>query len=310
MEESLLLELARWAGQTMQAGGEFTVEVNPGQTSLKLFQQLKACGVNRISIGAQSLDDKELEFLGRIHTVADIDCCIADARTAGFSNIVLDLIFAIPGSTLQTWEKSLGQAIQLGSQHISAYSLTYEGNTPLVQSLNAGQIERVDEEIDRQMYELTIDTLVSAGFEQYEISNFARPGFKCRHNLRYWKNWQYIGLGPAAASWYNGKRTENVPDLERWLQCINHGQFADEDPRTLSAEEIACETAVLNLRTRSGIMPVEFQQQTGYDMQKLFAEPITRYLKDELLEWHEGRLRLTRQALPIADKVLCDFAAI
>lgn len=310
LDESLLLELVKWAGQHRQSEAEFTVEVNPGQTSLKLFRQLKACGVNRISIGAQSFDDKELAFLGRIHNVADIERCVEDARTAGFVNVGLDLIFAIPGSTIQTWEKSLGRAIQLGSRHISAYSLTYEGNTPLVQSLNAGQIERVDEEIDRQLYELTIDMLVSAGFEQYEISNFARPGFECRHNLRYWQNQSYIGLGPAAASWYNGKRTENIADLEKWLQSINSGQFAYDNEQTLSAEDIACETAVLNLRTRFGIMPVEFQRQTGYDMQRLFAEPIKQHLQDGLLEWHSGRLRLTRQALPIADRIVCDFAAI
>jgi oxygen-independent coproporphyrinogen III oxidase len=310
MEESLLLELVRWAGSQLQSEGEFTVEVNPGQTSLKLFQQLKACGVNRISIGAQSFDDKELKFLGRIHTAADIDRCITDARNAGFTNIGLDLIFALPGSILQTWQKTLRRAIELEPRHISAYSLTYERDTPLVQSLNNGQIERVDEEIDRQMYELTIDTLQSAGLIQYEISNFARPGFECRHNLRYWQNQLYIGLGPAAASWYNGKRTENVADLEKWLQSINKGLFAYEDEQSLSAEEITCETAVLNLRTRFGINPVEFQQQTGYDMQKLFAEPIKQHLKDGLLEWHQNRLRLTRQALPIADKILCDFAAI
>jgi oxygen-independent coproporphyrinogen-3 oxidase len=310
MDESLLLELAAWAGQHLESQAEFTVEVNPGQTSLSLFQLLKAAGVNRISIGAQSFDDKELEFLGRIHAAADIVRCFTDARMAGFVNIGLDLIFALPDSTIQSWEKTLRRAIELGPRHISTYSLTWEDDTPLMQLLNSGQIEKVDEEIDRQQYELTLDTLESAGLIQYEISNFARPGHECRHNLRYWQNQSYIGLGPAAAGWYNGKRTENVADVERWLQSVNKEQFAYEDEQSLSAEDIACETAVLNLRTRFGIMPVEFQQKTGYDMQKLFAEPITRYLQDGLLEWHEGRLRLTRQALPIADKVLCDFAAI
>jgi oxygen-independent coproporphyrinogen-3 oxidase len=280
LEESLLLELVQWARQYAQSKAEFTVEVNPGQTSLSLFEQLKASGVNRISIGAQSFDDKELEFLGRIHASADIVRCFTDAQTAGFDNVGMDLIFALPGSTLQTWHNSLRRAIELAPQHISAYSLTWEEDTPLVQLLNSGH------------------------------SNFARPGLECRHNLRYWQNLSYIGLGPAAASWYNGKRTENVSDLEKWLQCIRDGHFAYENEHLLTAQDIACETAVLNLRTRFGIMPVEFQQQTGYDMQKLFAEPITQHLKDGLLEWHQNRLRLTRQALPIADKILCDFAAI
>lgn len=310
MDPSILLDLVKWAGQHLQPDAEFTVEVNPGQTSPRLFEQLKSRSVDRISIGAQSFDDKELAFLGRIHSAADIERCIADARYAGFTNIGLDLIFAIPGSNLSSWEQSLRKAIALRPQHLSAYSLTYEGDTPLVQSLNAGRIEAIDEETDRQMYELTIDTLQAAGFIQYEISNFATAGFQCRHNMRYWQNQPYIGLGPAAAGWYNGKRTENIADLEQWLQHINNGQYAYESQRTLSAEEIACETAVLNLRTRIGIDPLEFQRQTGYDVQKIFAEPITRYLKEELLEWHNGRLRLTRQALPVADTILCDFAAL
>jgi oxygen-independent coproporphyrinogen III oxidase len=310
LDESLLLELVQWARQYAQSQAEFTIEVNPGQTNPTLFEQLKTSGVNRISIGAQSFDDKELKFLGRIHAVKDIVRCFTDARSAGFENIGLDLIFALPGSTLQSWAETLRQAIALAPQHISAYSLTWEDDTPLTQLLHSGQTEKADEELDRQQYELTIDTLESAGLIQYEISNFARPGRECRHNLRYWQNQSYLGLGPAAASWYNGKRTENVSDLEKWLQSINDGRFAYENEHILTAEEMACETAVLNLRTRFGINPVEFQQQTGYDMQKLFAEPITQYLKDGLLEWHKNRLRLTRQALPIADKILCDFAAI
>jgi oxygen-independent coproporphyrinogen-3 oxidase len=310
MDESLLIELATWAGQKIKSGNEFTVEVNPGQTNTELFRKLKACGVNRISIGAQSFDDKELEFLGRIHNVADIVRCVEDARQAGFENISLDLIFAIPGQTLTSWKYSLDKAIKLAPTHISAYSLTYEGDTPLVRALNAGQMTATDEETDAAMYDSAIEILSEAFFVQYEISNFARVGFECRHNLRYWQNRPYIGLGPAAAGWHNGKRTENVADVQRWLNCIDAGRFAYKTEHTLSAEDIACETAVLNLRTRFGIEPVAFARQTGYDIQKLFAEPIMRHLKAGLLEWHEGRLRLTRPALPIADKVLCDFAAI
>jgi oxygen-independent coproporphyrinogen-3 oxidase len=310
MAESLLLELAQWAGQKIKSGNEFTIEVNPGQTNAELLRKLKNCGVNRISIGAQSFNDNELEFLGRIHNVADIYRCVEDARKAGFENVSLDLIFAIPGSTVASWQHSLDEAIRLAPAHISAYSLTYEGDTPLVRAMQAGQIEAVDEETDAAMYESAIDTLETVGFAQYEISNFAKAGFECRHNLRYWQNKPYIGLGPAAAGCCNGKRTENVADVQRWLESIDAGRFAYETEQTLSAEDIACETAVLNLRTRFGIEPVAFERQTGYDIQKLFAEPITRYLKESLLEWHEDRLRLTRAALPIADKVLCDFAAV
>ncbi|MBM4103950.1 MAG: radical SAM family heme chaperone HemW [Planctomycetes bacterium] len=310
MTESLLLELAMWAGAKIKSGNEFTIEVNPGQTNAELFKKLKTTGVNRISIGAQSFNDKELEFLGRIHNVADIVRCVEDARKAGFENISIDLIFAIPGQTTTDWKHSLDEAVRLAPPHISAYSLTYEGDTPLVRALAAGQIEIIDEETDAVMYESAMDTLETAGLVQYEISNFAKAGFECRHNLRYWLNKSYIGLGPAAAGCYDGKRTENVADVQRWLEAIDAGRFAYETQQSLSAEDIACETAVLNLRTRFGIEPVAFERQTGYDIQKLFAAPVMRHLNAGLLEWHEGRLRLTRAALPIADKVLCDFAAI
>jgi len=299
-----------WAGAKIKSGNEFTIEVNPGQTNAELFKKLKTTGVNRISIGAQSFNDKELEFLGRIHNVADIVRCVEDARKAGFENISIDLIFAIPGQTTTDWKHSLDEAVRLAPPHISAYSLTYEGDTPLVRALAAGQIEIIDEETDAVMYESAMDTLETAGLVQYEISNFAKAGFECRHNLRYWLNKSYIGLGPAAAGCYDGKRTENVADVQRWLEAIDAGRFAYETQQSLSAEDIACETAVLNLRTRFGIEPVAFERQTGYDIQKLFAAPVMRHLNAGLLEWHEGRLRLTRAALPIADKVLCDFAAI
>ena len=309
MERGILYDLVEWIGQYRQTGAEFTIEVNPGQTDAPFFTQLLRRGVNRISIGAQSFDDKELALLGRIHTVAEIDRCIADARRAGFENIGLDLMFAIPGSTLSDWAASLDKAIAMKPTHLSAYSLTYEGDTLLVRDRQAGRITPVEEELDRAMYELAIDTLDAAGFMQYEISNFAHPGQECRHNLRYWQNQPYIGLGPAAASCYRGKWMENVADLGQYLQSVSQGCFAYKSQQTRLPEEIACETAVLNLRTRAGIDPVMFERQTGYDFQRIFADAIAGHLAQGNLEWYDGRLRLSRKSLPIADQVMCDFAA-
>jgi oxygen-independent coproporphyrinogen-3 oxidase len=308
LERELLYELVAWVGQYRQANVEFTIEVNPGQTDSIFFKELHRLGVTRISIGAQSFIDKELTFLGRIHTAAEIGRCVADARRAGFENIGLDLMFAIPGSTLSDWAESLNKAIALNPTHLSAYSLTYEGDTPLVQDMRAGYIAPAEEDLDRAMYELAIDTFEAAGFAQYEISNFARPGWECRHNLRYWHNQPYIGLGPAAASCYQGKRTENVADLAAYLQSINKGRFAYESEQIRSPQEIACETAVLNLRMRTGIDPAVFERQTGFDLQRLFADAIAEHVKQGNLEWYNGKLRLTRSALAIADKVMCDFA--
>jgi oxygen-independent coproporphyrinogen-3 oxidase len=310
MERTLLYDLIEWIGQYRQPNTEFTLEVNPGQTDSSFFTELYRRGVNRISIGAQSFLDKELSFLGRIHTAAEIGRCITDARNAEFENIGLDLIFALPDSTLSDWTESLEKAITLNPKHLSAYSLTYEGDTPLVRGVQAGHIVPVDEELDRAMYEHTIDTFEAAGFAQYEISNFAQPGWECKHNLRYWQNQPYIGLGPAAASCYQGKRMENIADLGAYLQSIHNNSFAYESEHILSPQEIACETAVLNLRTRTGIDPVAFERQTGFDFQQLFADAISEHLAQGNLEWHNGRLRLTREALAIADKVMCDFASI
>jgi oxygen-independent coproporphyrinogen-3 oxidase len=304
-----LLRLIREITSHWPKPEEFTIEVNPGQVKKDILSQLVAAGVNRISIGAQSFNSDELNFLGRRHSVGDIDRTVEMARQAGFENIGLDLIFAIPHSTLDSWQYSLRSAIDLGVQHISAYALTYEEGTPLQKAVEAGEVAPVDEEIDRQMYETTIDELEKAGFEQYEISNFAKPGFECKHNLNYWANKPYIGIGPAAGSYWQGERTLNIADIKKYIEAIEQGTTVTDESETPDNTQIACETAVLNLRRRCGIILDEFEKQTGFDAMKLFAEPIGRYRKLGLIETAEGQLFLTRDALPIADSVLCDFSA-
>ncbi len=287
---------------------EFTVEVNPGQVNKDTLSQLRTAGVTRISIGAQSFNSEELTFLGRKHSVADIGRAVRSAKVAGFDNIGIDLIFAIPGSTLKSWKHSLRSAIDLGVQHISAYALTYEEQTPLQKAVETGEVKPLDEETDRQMYEMTIDELEKAGFKQYEISNFAKPGFECRHNLNYWANNPYLGIGPAAGSYWQGKRTLNIADIKKYIEAIELGKNVTAESETPDNIQAACETAVLNLRRRSGIILDEFKKQTGFDAAKLFAEPIGRYKKLGLIRTTSKRLYLTRKALPIADSVLCDFS--
>jgi oxygen-independent coproporphyrinogen-3 oxidase len=287
---------------------EFTIEVNPGQVNKGILSRLRTTGINRISIGAQSFNPDELTFLGRRYSADDIGRAVGMARQAGFENIGLDLIFAIPRSTLESWKHSLHSAIDLGVQHISAYALSYEEGTPLQKAVEAGEVAPVDEEIDRQMYETTIDELEKAGFKQYEISNFAKPGFECKHNLNYWRNLPYIGVGPAAGSYWQGKRTLNIADIKKYIDGVEQGSTVTDESETPDNTQIACETAVLNLRRRRGIILDEFENQTGFDAMKLFAEPIDRYRELGLIEAAEGRLFLTRGALPIADSVLCDFS--
>ena len=303
-----LLRLIREITSHWPKPEEFTIEVNPGQVSKDILSRLRIAGVTRISIGAQSFNPDELTFLGRRHSVGEIRRAVEMAGQAGFENIGLDLIFAIPHSTLESWKYSLRSAINLGVQHISAYALTYEEGTPLQKAVEAGEVEPVDEETDWQMYDMTIDELEKAGFKQYEISNFAKPGFECKHNLNYWANKPYIGIGPAAGSYWNGKRTLNIADIKKYIEAIEQGATVIDESETPDNTQIACETAVLNLRRRCGIILDEFEKQTGFDATKLFAEPIGRYRELGLIETAEGRLFLTRGALAIADSVLCDFS--
>ncbi len=289
---------------------EFTVECNPGQVTAEVLSALRRCGVNRLSFGVQSLHPTELELLGRRHTIEDAQQSIRLAQELGFGNIGIDLIFAIPGSTLESWEQCLRLAVRLGVQHISAYSLSFEPGTDLDHARKLGQIEPVDEKTDRAMYELAIDCLVSAGFEQYEISNFARDGFACRHNQGYWQNRPYIGIGPSASSYWQGERTTNVADLDAYVLKMEAGLAATEERQRPDRNDRICETAVLNLRTRQGVDLVDFRRRTGADFQQVFGAPVHRYEQQGLIETTAGRVRLARKALAIADAVLCDFSAL
>ena len=297
---------------------EFTIECNPGQVSHDMLEMLHNLGVNRISIGAQSFDNNELEILGRIHNSEAIEKAVQLARKIGFENISLDLIFAIcacaelveVNSTQKTWQASLEKAIALNPEHISAYSLTIEPGTPLAQGIEQGKYTAIDESMDRAMYEQAIEVLYRAGLQQYEISNFAKPGYECKHNIGYWQNRQYIGIGPAAASSTGTLRKQNFSDIKKYVNAIESGENCVEESIQISDMERICETAVLNLRTIYGIDIRRFKQNTGHDPCELFAETIRIHCEQGLLNIEENRIFLTARALPIADYVLCDFAAL
>lgn len=305
-----LIGLVRRIGERSPQVEEFTVECNPGQVDAELLAGLRRAGVNRLSFGAQSFRAAELELLGRGHTVEEIGRAVELAKRAGFDNVGLDLIFAIPGSTLADWQYSVEAAIGLDVQHISAYSLSFEPGTTFDVWHQSGRLAPVDEELDRAMYEWVIERLKQAGLEQYEISNFARPGFECRHNLGYWANRPYVGIGPGAASYWQGSRLTHDSDVERYVVAVESGGAVPGEVRTVDAADAACETAVLNLRTRAGIDLAVFQHKTGRDALRIFAEPIRRYHALGLMEVADRSVRLTEQALPIADSILCDFAAL
>jgi oxygen-independent coproporphyrinogen-3 oxidase len=289
---------------------EFTVECNPGQTNAALLEKLWGLGVNRLSFGVQSFHEHELVLLGRRHTVRQAMDSVRQAMEMGFENVGIDLIFAIPGSTVDSCRSSLEAAVALGVPHISAYSLSYEPGTALSLAAQNGEVQRIDEDTDRAMYDLTIDYLASAGIAQYEISNFARPGFECRHNQGYWENRPYIGIGPSAASYWQGARTTNLADIESYIHAIEAGRSAVEERCCPDPSERICETAILNLRRREGVGRAEFRQATGVDFLDVFAWPVERYRRMGLIEMDPQRIRLSREALAVADSVLVDFAAI
>lgn len=306
----ILLQLVKQLVSCCPAAEELTIEVNPGQVDETLLNELHKAGVNRLSIGAQSFIQQELDFLGRTHTVDSIHKSVQRGRNAGFDNINLDLIFAIPGSNLDSWKQNLHSAIELHINHISAYALTYEEGTPLQEMVSKRQVKPTDEETDRLMYETAIDELEKASFHQYEISNFAQDGFQCRHNLNYWANGSYIGIGPSAASYLNGTRSTNYSDIGKYVKAIEGVRSPIAESETLTGIERACETAVLNLRRRCGIDLAEFKIHTSFNAAQLFAAPIRTYQKQGLINAENGHVFLTRSALAIADSILCDFADV
>ena len=290
---------------------EFTIECNPAQANETALKQLRTLGVNRLSIGAQSFDANELKTLGRIHSPEQIAEAVRAGKAAGFDNIGLDLIFGVPGSTVDTWRYSLETAAALDVQHISAYSLTIEKTTPFDRAVRAGQLAMIDEAAEREMHKTTRAFLKDAGFVQYEISNFAKPGYECRHNLRYWKNLPVVGIGPAAAGWYRGRRTTNIADIKKYITKIEAGQSPHTEEEIPAPEQIACETAVLGLRMTNGIDMHEFEKQTGFDLIMLFGSAIKQHCASGLLECTaDNHCRLTEKGFSYADTVAGDFASL
>lgn len=308
LPDDVLIGFVRSLTEQFGLVNEFTIECNPAQASEKVLAQLRKYGVNRLSIGAQSFDAAELKTLGRIHGPDKIIAAVAAGRNAGFDNIGLDLIFAVPGSSLLSWQTSLEKAIALDVEHISAYSLTIEEGTPFEKRWRSGAVGAVSEPRERSMYELACIRLREANFSHYEISNFARPGFQCRHNQRYWKNVPVVGIGPSAASWYRNQRTTNIANVTGYVEAIESGQFFYLDWQTPTPEQIAAETAVLNLRMCEGINFAEYKRQTGFDLKALFPDAIQKNGGYGLLIETDTDLYLSNVGLSFADAVAADFA--
>jgi oxygen-independent coproporphyrinogen III oxidase len=303
--ETLLAAVRRWF--PLAPGGEWTVEANPGTLDEAKTDVLARGGVNRVSLGAQSFQRPLLKILERAHEPEEVSRAL-DLIRPRFDRWSFDLIFGVPGSTERDWEADLETALDLAPSHLSCYGLVYEKGTPLWREWNAGRVQALDEEVERAMYAHTIDRLARAGLQQYEISNFAARGHESRHNLVYWANDAYFGVGVGAARYLNGRRSINTRDLPTYLRKIEAGEEAVGPVETLDPEGRARETAVLMLRlTRRGLEYADFRDRTGYDLDELARAAIERHTARGWLEDDGVRLRLTREGVFVADTVLADF---
>jgi oxygen-independent coproporphyrinogen-3 oxidase len=291
----------------LAADGEWTVEANPGTLNAEKVEILAEGGVNRVSLGAQSFQPRLLEALERNHAPDDVQRSIELLRPR-MPRWSLDLIFGIPGSTLVDCHLDLDVALALEPSHLSCYGLVYEKGTNLWKERQAGAVVPVEEELERLMYEAVMDRLESAGLAMYELSNYARPGHESRHNLVYWANDAYYGVGLGAARYVRGERSVNTRDLAAYLRRIESGAPATGPSETLAPEARARETAVLMLRrTRLGIDRDDYRARTGFDLDVLLGRPIERFVGQELLEDDGQRVGLTREGRFLADFVLCEL---
>ncbi len=288
------------------ASAEITIEANPGSLTQDKVDLLADHGVNRVSLGGQSFHPHLLRVLERNHDPDDVPRAVALIRQR-IPVVSIDLIFAVPGQTLAEWRADLRTALDLQPDHISTYGLTYEKGTRLWKQRRAGLVRPLDEELERAMYEEAMDTLTAAGLEHYEISNFARPGYRSRHNQVYWANEAYFGFGLGAARYIRGRREVNTRDLPAYLKKLEAGESPTQQAEELGPEDRARETAMLQLRRGDGIERVAFRRQTGYELDELAGTTIQRHVNGGLLADEGKRVKLTREGKLLADLVCGDL---
>ncbi|MBM3835681.1 MAG: radical SAM family heme chaperone HemW [Verrucomicrobia bacterium] len=313
--EQILAAMARW---NLTGASEWTVECNPATVSLDKAKLLRSHGVNRISMGVQSLNEQLLDRLGRIHSREMVFKSFDILRSAGFDNVNIDIMFAIPGQTVTIWRDTLSEAIALGSEHLSCYEVIYEQDTPLYAQLQANEFD-VDEELACDMYDQLVDQACANGFQQYEVANFARnlsanpkdiPDLACRHNVNYWRGGSFYGLGPSATGYVDGVRTKNWSNTILYCEQLEKGQRAIESSENLSPLARAGETAAFGMRMNAG-WPFElFERTTGFDLRQEWANELDSLVEHGLARQDENRIQPTPRGLRFADAVAEQFLRI
>jgi oxygen-independent coproporphyrinogen-3 oxidase len=302
------------AAEMPGTGGEFTVECNPETATASLMSTLAAGGVNRISIGAQTFNQHHLRTLERWHDPANVERALDLARGAGIPRSSLDLIFAIPGQTLCEWQEDLHRAIGMGTDHLSCYALTFEPNTAMTARLNRGEFTKADEDLEADMFAATFETLQANGLARYEVSNFARPGQECRHNLAYWRQEDWLAAGPSASGHLRGHRWKNAPRLDDYLQPTPDGTARIIDHEPPDARRELLDWIMTGLRICEGVRDELLgarAARVGGDVHARVRAVLERALQQGLTELCDGSWRLTNEGFSVADTVIADvFAAI
>lgn len=298
-----ILEGARQAF-VVQDDAEVTLEANPGTLDQAKLEGFLEAGINRLSMGAQSFDAALLRWMGRIHSPEEIEGGVLMARRAGFTNINLDFIFGLPGQTLDQWEETLERALALGPDHLSLYALMVEEGTPLFRWVAEGRVQVADEDVSAEMYLLAEQRLAQAGYEQYEISNWARPGKMCQHNLTYWHNLPYLGIGAGAHSCFGGRRFSNVLAVRAYLEQVKQrAGCAEAQSERISPDLEMAETAMLELRLNEGVWLPLFERRYGVAFDAVFGARLAPLEAAGLLERAAEWLRLSERGRLLGNEV-------
>lgn len=310
LEPELLAAVLKECGRffSWDSNTEFTLEANPGTINSRYLESIRSLGINRLSIGLQAAQDGHLRRLGRGHSVADCARALEDARAAGFNNISVDAIYGLPQQTCADYMDTLDFIVLSGAEHVSVYALQVEPNTPFYELWSQGKLTVPDDDVVAEMMLMGRDFLLKRGYGQYEISNYALPGFESRHNITYWRNQEYLGLGPSAASYINGRRFVNVADLTAYTSKLAVGQLPLASCECLDQERGMAETVILGLRLlNEGVNRRSFMDRYGVDPLTHYQQVIEKWRDLGYLEVTSELIRLTAKAVPVASQIQLSF---
>ena len=326
LDEGLITNIMAFIRKTftLEKDAEISIEANPGTLRHQKLNGYKAAGINRLSIGLQSADDEMLRKLGRMHNYDQFVATFKAARRAGFNNINIDIMSGLPGQTIHSYVDTLSRVLEFGPEHISAYSLSIEEGTPFAKDPEILESLPPDM-IDRRMYEITKKLLAAHGYDRYEVSNYARPGYECRHNMVYWTGGEYIGFGIGASSYFQGKRFNNISDIIQYIQHMEEtsDKFAEADNLEILYNESVRklrenvtpiyidsrmeEFMFLGLRMMCGISRIDFEERFKKDIYEVYGPVLNKYIDQGLLATYEDRIYLTDKGIDVSNVVLADF---